>query len=281
MSTPAERIFSPYPQSSFISGNKNALKAPLVFNCPDLWRNKTPLLDTLDDLYGERSLDSFGGSYGWSVRYKQIEDYEAIGIHTLGEYLTAFRAGNMQLPYLRHLSLNRAMPELRKHIQHPAEFEPNWVSHPWLDRLGGPEIFIGQKNTVFGHVHQDQANVHVGFVQLQGEKEFIVFPPGDGKYLSIFPGKEFPYQHRNSQVHYNDLENHEKFPLLKKARPQRIVLRSGQALLLPENWWHTTHNLSDSISYSIRIINSSNALRSSASHLCGIPSWLRRLTHLS
>ena len=145
-----------------------------------------------------------------------------------------------------------------------------------LDRISGPEIFIGQKDTVFGHVHQDQVNVHVGFVQLQGEKEFVVFPPDDGQYLSIFAGREFPYQLRNSRVRYSDLENYEDFPLLRHARPQRIVLRAGEALLLPADWWHTTRNLTDSVSYSVRIVNGSNARQCLQSHLEGVPRWLRK-----
>ncbi len=246
---------------------------PLIFSCADLWQRDVPLLDTLREYYGQRPLDSFGGSYGWSVRYRQVEDYEAINIHTLGEYLDAFANGGIRLPYLRHLSVNRAMPELRAHIRQPAQFRPNWVDHPWLDRFSGPEFFIGQAGTSFGHVHQDQVCVHVGFVQLQGEKEFVLFPPGDAPYLETFNGREFPYQLRNSRVRYADLDDHQRFPLLKRARMQRVTLKAGDALLLPADWWHTTYNLTDSVSYSVRIINRTNAWRSLVSHLCGIPRW--------
>lgn len=250
---------------------------PSVFSCSDLWQHDEPLLSVMSKAYGNRKLNSFGGSYGWSVRYRQEEDYSAIHIDTLGEYLAAFESGDIKLPYLRHLSVNRAMPELRRHIKHPREFGANWVSHPWLDRLSGPEIFIGQQGTMFGNVHQDQVNVHVGFVQLQGEKEFVVFPPEDSPYLEVFEGREFPYQLRNSHVRYADLKNYSKFPLLRKAHPHYIRLRAGQALFLPADWWHTTCNLSDSVSYSVRVVNGSNAGRSIASHLAGIPRWIGKL----
>jgi hypothetical protein len=227
--------------------------------------------------YGHKQLASFGGSYGWSVRYRQEEDYAAINIHTLGEYLEAFESGGIKLPYLRHLSVNRAMPELRPFIRHPRSFGANWVDHPWLDRLSGPEFFIGQQGTMFGNVHQDQVNVHVGFVQLQGDKEFVVFPPEDGRWLEVFEGREFPYQLRNSRVRYTDLNNYDEFPLLRKAHPRRIRLSAGQALLLPADWWHTTRNLTDSVSYSVRIVNGSNAARCLASHFAGIPRWIRKM----
>lgn len=244
---------------------------PRVFKYADLWQGELPLLQTLHDRYGERKLDSLGGSYGWSVRYRQVEDYERLGISTLAEYIDAYRGNTIRLPYLRHLSVNLALPGLRPFIKEPDEFTPNWADRPWLDRLGGPEIFIGQADTVFGNVHQDQAAVHVGFVQLEGEKEFVFFPPEDGQYLYRFPGRQFPFELRNSQIHYRDLENFERFPLLRKASPQRVRLSAGQAMFLPADWWHTTRNLTDSVSYSVRIVNSTNFLQTIGRHLQGIP----------
>ena len=89
------------------------------------------------------------------MRYQQAAEYQKINLHTLGEYLEAFRKGGIKLPYLRHISINNAMPELRSYSQDPQEFSPNWVTHPYLDKLGGPELFIGQQGTSFGHLHQD------------------------------------------------------------------------------------------------------------------------------
>jgi len=246
--------------------------APATFRCDNFWTGDAPLCRTLADLYGSRPLDSFGGSYGWSVRYRQVEDYEKIGISTLSEYLTAFESGNTPLPYLRHLSVNRAMPALRGMLKLPQAFKPNWANHPLLDRVSGPELFIGQSGTSFGNLHQDQVCVHVGFVQLQGTKEFIVAPPEDAPLLDTFEGREFPWQERNSRLRYSDLVDTDTGAIKSSpARIQRITLSAGEALLLPANWWHTTLNLTDSISYSIRIVNGSNALDSAAAYLSGIP----------
>jgi len=254
-----------------------ATEQPQIFNYDCLWNHEQPLFNVLNDMYGERPLDSFGGSYGWSVRYRQVEDYEALNINTLRQYLSAFEAGNAQLPYLRHLSINRAMPELRQHIRLPRAFRPNWANHRLLDRLSGPELFIGQAGTSFGHVHQDQVSVHVGFVQLKGTKEFVVFPPEDGQHLEIFEGRQFPYQLRNSKVRYCDLDDYENHPGLARARPRRIRLREGQALFMPADWWHTTSNLEDSVSFSIRIVNASNARRVISEYLKGLPRLMQRV----
>ena len=231
----------------------------------------------LKSVSGDSPLHSLGGTYGWSVRYRQQEDYVGLGVNTLADYIDAFRKRDIKLPYLRHISLNRNAASIRQFIKDPVAFTPNWVTSPWLDRLGGPELFIGQAGTTFGHVHRDHANVHVGFVQLEGEKELILFPPDNEPYLYSFQGREFPYQDRATRVRYVDLHDYERFPLLQKASPTRIVLRAGQALLMPANWWHTTYNLTDSVSYSIRIVNSTNVVGCIGEHLAGLPRLCRKL----
>src|SRR5210317_1567742 len=89
------------------------LPEPVVFNYSNLWRHEKPLLDVIKDTYGNRQLDTLGGSYGWSVRYQQAAEYQKINLHTLGAYLEAFSEGDITLPYLRHLSIHRAMPALK------------------------------------------------------------------------------------------------------------------------------------------------------------------------
>ena len=255
----------------------HGLEQPVVFDYDGLWQHTLPLLDVLRARYGHRRLQELGGSYGWAVRYGQRAAYHELQIDTLADYIDAFRAGGRALPYLRHISVHRNLPDLLPHLRQPAEFGPNWAASRWLDRLGGPELFLGQKGTGFGYVHQDHASVHVGFVQLQGEKEFVLFPPSDGPYLYRFPGQQFPYQLRNSWLQYADLENYERYPLLHYTNPRRLTLQAGQALLLPADWWHTTKNHSDSLSYSIRIVNATNVGRCLGQHATGIARAMRRI----
>ena len=253
-----------------LQNRQPVLMAPAVFRYEELWQHQVPLLDYLQERYGDRSLDSFGGSYGWSVRYRQTEDYAALDVHTLGEYIDAFRAGHVKLPYLRHLSVNRAMRELHAHIRHPQAFTPNWVTHPWLDRFGGPEIFLGQAGTGFGNFHQDHASVHIGFVQLQGSKQFTLYRPEDGRHLYRMPGAQFPWQMRNSAITLERMKDLERYPDVRNATPVTITVHAGEALFLPADWWHTTRNLSDSVSYSIRIINSTNIGAALMRHVEGL-----------
>jgi len=250
---------------------------PVVFRCDQVWRHPRPLLAVLREDYGHLQLDRLGGAYGWVVRDQNRPRYQELGIATLGQYLDAFEAGVERLPYLTHLSIHRNVPALKQWLVAPAGFGANWVGGPAFDRLGGPELFIGRQGTRFAGIHQDHGGVHVGFYQLSGEKRFIVFPPGDGRWLYRYRGAEFPYQRRNSRVRWFAPDAYDRWPLLHNANPRSIVLRAGEALLLPANWWHATESLTDGITWNTRIINHSNVLGSAVQHLLGIPRGLALL----
>jgi hypothetical protein len=87
----------------------------------------------------------------------------------------------------------------------------------------------------------------------------------------------FEIQDRATKARYVDLHDYERFPLLRKAAPRRIVLRTGQGLFMPADWWHTTCSLTDSVSYSIGIINSTNVVGCIGEHLAGLPRLYRKL----
>jgi hypothetical protein len=248
-----------------------------MFKCAPLWRHERPMLDVLRERYGGLSLDGLEGSYGWVLKYDQQARAAANNIRTLGDYLDAFRRpAATPLPYLMHLSINRHLPALRPYFSSPPAFRPNWATAPALDRLGGPELFLGPPGSGFGPVHVDHAAVHVGFWQIEGEKRFILFPPEDGPYLYRYRGAQFPWQLRNSRVRAEQYTDFGRFPLLRHAHPRVLVLRAGQCLFLPANWWHTTVNTCHSVSYSIRIVNHTNVLRTLGEYLLGVPRALLR-----
>lgn len=251
---------------------------PFVFEYSGLWPHAVSLLETLRTEYGHLPFATLQGSYGWVIRNDQAKNREALGISTLREYIDLFRrADPPKLPYLMHLAVNRHLPRLKSRFVLPPEFRPNWADLPGLDRVSGPELFIGQRGTGFGPVHIDHVAVHVGFVQLEGEKEFLLFPPEDGRYLYRYPGAQFPWQLRNSPVRNLEPASLERFPLLRRTHPVSLVLRAGQALYLPANWWHTTMNRSDTVSYSIRIVNHTNVLRTGAEYAAGLSRAMGRM----
>lgn len=251
---------------------------PWVFEYSGLWPHPVSLLDTLSATYGHLEFARLQGSYGRVIRNDQVKNREALGISTLREYLQLFRQQNApKLPYLMHLSVNRHLRRLRSHFVLPPEFTPNWADLPGLDRISGPELFIGQRGTGFGPVHVDHVAVHVGFIQLAGEKEFLLFPPEDGPNLYRYAGAQFPWQLRNSRVYNVEPASLDRLALLRRTHPVSLVLKAGQALFMPANWWHTTMNHSNTVSYSIRIVNRTNVLRTLAEYAAGLPRLLSRL----
>jgi hypothetical protein len=251
---------------------------PHVFDCASLWRHDRPLLEVLARDYGQLRLQGAVGSYGWLLKYDQQPAARAHRIETLGDYLAAFADPVARdLPYLMHLAINRHLPRLRDSFESPPEFRPNWVTSPRLDRLGGPELFLGTAGSGFGPFHQDHAAVHVGFWQIEGEKQFFLFPPEDAPYLYTYAGAQYPRQLRNSRVKAVEYRDFARFPLIAHARPRVLVLRAGQCLFLPANWWHSTINLTRSVSYSIRIVNHTNVLATLGEYAGGLPRAVRRL----
>mgnify|MGYP001812454724 CR=1 FL=1 len=250
---------------------------PMVFDCPDIWQHDAPMLDTIRREYGHLRCRDLAGTYGWVLRYEDREVFDALNIDTLGEFIELWQDdAQREMPYFRHLSIFRNLPQLARYLVPPAQFRPNWVTHPMFDRIGGPELFFGQAGTGFGNVHIDHVGVHVGFYQFSGEKQFILFPPEDAPCLYTYPGQEFPWQVRNSRITGPSINDLERWPLLKLTRPRTLVLKAGQAMFLPSNWWHTTLNLTDSVSYSIRIVNRSNAATTARELLAGLPRLVTR-----
>ncbi len=273
---PASPIeLQPAPLSNAVQLGERA--QPLVFDCPSIWHHDAPLLETVRKEYGHLRCADLQGTYGWVLRYEDDEAYQALNITTLGEFIELWQDDTeCTMPYFRHLSILRNLPGLQRYFLTPQQFRPNWVTHPAIDRIGGPELFFGQAGTGFGNLHIDHLSVHVGFYQFSGEKQFMLFPPEDKPCLYAYAGQEFPWQQRNSRITGNTIGDLERFPLLKLTRPRSVVLKAGQALFLPADWWHTTINLTDSVSYSIRIVNQSNVSRTGRALLAGVPRLARR-----
>lgn len=263
--------FRDHPSPPFRQPRRVRALVPFVFSAPSVWQHPRPLLDVLATDFGHLDLEAMAGSYGWVIKYSQQARFRALGIRTLGEYLQLFASGvrDRPLPYVMHVSLRRNLPELLPHFVPLPEFRPNWATAGWLDRLAGPELFIGPRGSGFGPIHVDHASVHVGFYQFQGAKQFILFPPRDGRYLYRYRGAQFPYQLRNSPATGWNYTDGTRFPLIRQANPVILTLQAGQALFMPADWWHTTINLSDSVSYSIRIVNHTNVLRTVGHYLAG------------
>jgi hypothetical protein len=102
-------------------------------------------------------------------------------------------------------------------------------------------------------LHVDALHM-LGFVtQIHGEKEFIIFPPSDGKYLYQLAGDA-----KHSAIPNPFAVDLERFPLFAQATPARFVLKAGETIFNPAGWWHATRILSPSIAMVISTVGASN-----------------------
>lgn len=117
---------------------------------------------------------------------------------------------------------------------------------PALDEYLDPRQANGRTFLWFGPggtitpLHYDVMNVL--FVQVYGDKEFVLVPP-----------EALPFMYNNKGV-FSDVDYREpdlkRFPLFKNVHSISTTLRAGEALFIPVRWWHFVRTPGVSISLS-------------------------------
>jgi len=138
----------------------------------------------------------------------------------------------------------KKVPKLQKDIRYPD------IGLKLIKKL--PFLFFGGKGSkVFMHYDIDLANIlHFHF---QGEKQCILFPPSETKYLYRIPHTLI--SHQGIDFSNPDLQ---KWPALKKAKGYITNLKHGETLYMPEGYWHEMTYITPGFSMSLRS-TSSNA----------------------
>ncbi|MFT3924996.1 MAG: cupin-like domain-containing protein [Myxococcales bacterium] len=198
----------------------------------------------------------------------------------MGDYIKSVEAAtpDKPAPYLRECVIREFAPELGEDLQPFVQYAlPNWLRgyYPdWgvdhhMNRASEPELFIGGPGTrlerrvadeqgayagVHGAFIQGYADLHydpsacpVLLCQVYGKKGFWMFDPVDTPYLYA--------DGRLSRIPNLENPDFERFPLFKKATPIRFVQEPGEAVYVPEGWWHATRMVSISIAVSSTFAN--------------------------
>lgn len=137
-------------------------------------------------------------------------------------------------------SLLKEVPSLQKDFSYPK------IGLKFLKGL--PFLFFGGKDSkVFMHHDIDWANiVHFHF---HGKKRCLIYPPSQTKYLYKVP---------HALISREDIDfsnpDFEKYPALKKAKGFVANLEHGEALYMPEGYWHYMHYLTPGFSMSLRSV---------------------------
>ncbi|MEN2415638.1 cupin-like domain-containing protein [Flavobacterium mesophilum] len=109
-----------------------------------------------------------------------------------------------------------------------------------------PMLFFGGENSkVFMHFDIDYSNIlHFHF---QGEKQCMIFPPNQSKFMYKVP---------HALISREDIDfdnpDYEKFPALKNATGYITNLKHGEMLYMPEGYWHYMKYLTPGFSMSLR-----------------------------
>ncbi|WP_121665876.1 cupin-like domain-containing protein [Mesonia aquimarina] len=137
-------------------------------------------------------------------------------------------------------SLLKEVPALQKDFNYPD------IGLKFLKRL--PFLFFGgQDSKVFMHYDIDYANImHFHF---HGKKRCLIYPPSQTPYLYKVP---------HALISREDIDfsnpNFDKWPALKKAKGFVADLNHGEALYMPEGYWHYMHYKTPGFSMSLRSI---------------------------
>jgi len=111
-----------------------------------------------------------------------------------------------------------------------------------------PMLFFGGQNAkVFMHYDIDYANL-VHF-QFHGQKRCILYPPSECKYLYKVPYAVISHQ----GIDYNN-PDFDQWPALQKASGYITELKHGDALYMPEGYWHHMTYLTPGFGMTLRAL---------------------------
>jgi histone arginine demethylase JMJD6 len=152
-------------------------------------------------------------------------------------------------PYPCKFEIARDFPELLRDVGPRFDYSlPDrqanpLVPHRLFSGVNNLEIFFGGPGGRFPYLHYDLMHEHAWITQLYGDKEFTVYAPDQEAFLYVNPDE--PWQ---SLIENHQDPDYARYPLLRQARAQKVVVRAGETLFLPCGWWHTARSLNVTIS---------------------------------
>jgi histone arginine demethylase JMJD6 len=204
---------------------------------------------------GRWSPQFFKSEYG---DFKVDIDEERMTLRELVDRIEASSDDN-PAPYLRNQLLADWPPELTADVSPMPECtRPNWLESrlfPSRRKLSFVEVYIGGRGAQFPVLHYDGWHTHAFLMQLDGEKEYILFDPK--QTVAMYPRDGGTSN--LSQIDDLDHPDLSRFPLFEHARGTRFRLGPGEMLFVPAGWWHTARILSPSVTVSINGLNRANS----------------------
>jgi hypothetical protein len=196
-------------------------------------------------IYGHSTPDYFRQHFGDRVVRVQGRDYPLCELIDLLEASTVDRPGPYPCKFEVARDFRELLTEVAPRFRHSL---PDRQANPLLPQqlfrnVNNLEIFFGGPGGEFPYLHYDVMRLHAWITQLHGDKEFTVYAPGQEHLLYVNP--DIPWQSGVENHHHPD---YERYPLMRQAKSQTILVRAGETLFLPCGWWHTARSLNMTIS---------------------------------
>lgn len=190
-------------------------------------------LDYIKEVAGNKEVPIFDGR-PISSEFKFNQPHKKM---KMADYIDLLKKGPTSCRIFLY-NLLKEVPSLQKDFEYPD------IGLKFLRQL--PMLFFGGENSkVFMHYDIDFANIfHFHF---HGHKQCILFDPSQTRYLYKVP-------HALISREDIDFENPdlEKWPALKMAKGYVANLQHGEALYMPEGYWHQMTYKTPGFSMSLR-----------------------------
>ena len=179
----------------------------------------------------------------------------------LGEVIDAVRLSTSEKPgpYLHKVIIHRDLPELLPDLTpeniygFPRRFASPLMPPHFRRPDGYLKLLIGGVGGRFPLMHYDSDNANALITEIYGDKEFVLFSPGDSPFI-------YPHDEGGTTSQIDDLDhpNRGRFPLFEKATQYRGTLRPGESAFIPSRWWHTARVVTTSISVCVNMLHAAN-----------------------
>ena len=215
-------------------------------------------------------------SRNWPAAQKWDSDYlrNKIGTHhikvgdlecSFNEFMDIVENSTTEnpAPYLKEVSISGEFPELLPDLFPSMHcVQRNRLTHPMMsDHIigkhgrshGYPELLVGSVGGQFPGLHYDVYHMNACVTQIVGDKEFMLFPPDQSRYLYI----------DSDRSNFSNIPNAfsvdlEQYPLFAEAECHRVIVNPGETIFVPAGWWHVTRMLNTSIAVSFSTVTRSN-----------------------
>ncbi|WP_459210046.1 cupin-like domain-containing protein [Aquimarina rhabdastrellae] len=223
-------------KATFLKNYFKPQKPVVIENLIEDWPAYTKWsLDYIEELAGDKEVPLFGNR-PISSEYKFNEPHARM---KMKEYIQLLKSGPTGYRIFLY-NILKEVPALQNDFKYPD------IGLKLLKKL--PFLFFGGENSkVFMHYDIDYANIlHFHF---EGEKQCILFPPSETRYLYKIP-------HALISHEGIDFENpdFEKWPALAQAKGYIANLKHGEVLYMPEGYWHQMTYITPGFSMSIRSV---------------------------